>query len=330
MKTFLLTFVIFFIFALPAFGSPHIATVVHKSGKVLVLKSPKKRSAKRKKEVLYENTFYSYKKVRIGEKVRRGEVLQTGPQAKAKLMFKNGDQIHIGPGTSYRLNKPQKDRSKKKGNSIKLFYGKMRAIISKRGPRRKLRVKTLSAVAGVRGTDFFITENVKTGTQLTVLRGEVDIRKPQQTKSTLIKTGYSAVIKPSLPENLINKNPQRTNHQVKLKDIQIQPSTKQNLISVQSTSTIKGKRNLQALSPRQKEQIQKLEEKAKAVVIEDIKRYQPKAKPNLQLSLEELNTQTVSKVYKKAPSTPDKDKPSEEDLDTIGDDIYKKYFKTKK
>ena len=89
-----------------------------------------------------------------------------------KIVYKNGDQFNIGEGTSFEI-KWKSNKSPPTGN---LLYGSIRGIISKKGSRSGLIIKSKSAVMGVRGTDFNFTQRGTSGkSAISVIRGKVDV-----------------------------------------------------------------------------------------------------------------------------------------------------------
>ncbi|MEO0336352.1 MAG: FecR family protein, partial [Pseudomonadota bacterium] len=176
---------------LPAQAAKYVGTVVISKGDVKVLTKALEKEARAKKFVLYEGKKFSFQKARIGFRMRPGYILQTGTNGRAKVAYSNGDHVILAPGSSVAMPKPSKDKDA--SSELDLFYGKMRALISKKGPRKKMKVRTKGAVAGVRGTDFFISYTGGVGTDLTVLRGAVEIGDKQKAATpALIKTGYKA------------------------------------------------------------------------------------------------------------------------------------------
>ena len=73
--------------------------------------------------------------------------------------------------------------------------------------------------------------------------------------------------------------------------------------------------------------LDKLEKKAVESTLRDIKRYDPEMYENLKseriANVDEINTNVVKKVFKKAP-----DRPLKPGLDDLGDssEVYEKYF----
>jgi hypothetical protein len=290
-----------------------VGTFVAVKGDVKVLKSSNGSAAG--PFVRYEGKKYIYEAAKIGNKVKPADVIQSGTDGKAKIAYPNGDNFVIGNGTSLVLPSiSEKSDGTKKNSSLELIYGKVRALISKSGPRNNMTVKTPSAVAGVRGTDFFTRSNPSDGTQITVLRGQVSmqtISKPDDIVQ--IKTGFTADSNLKAAENL--------------KPIE---TTREELVTLQSESTVKVKtEELAALSPEIKNDIDALNTKTTQAVLVDIKSHDEelykKLADNGKMDSDSINTLVVSNLYKQAPTSKIK-KPTAEEINAIGSDIYKKYF----
>lgn len=313
-----LTIVGFLINSPKASASAFTATAVVAKGDVKVLSTKIDPAGAAKNFVLFEGQKFKYKKVKIGMRLRPGQVVMTGTNGKAKLAYTNGDHMMVAPGTSVTIPSPVK--GKKGTSSIKLIYGKMRALISKKGPRKKMNVRTKSAVAGVRGTDFFIGHNPNKGMEVVVLRGEVAVSNdPKQLateakaeKLQVVKTGYHAEVKEK-------------------QDVKKVEASKDKLLDVQASSSVElNKEELKALPEKQKKAVLKLEKQTSKAVLEDIKEYDPAQyealKKSKTLSAQDINTQVVSKLYKQAPQPKKPKKANLDTIDEIGQDVYKKYF----
>ncbi|MCH2534738.1 MAG: FecR domain-containing protein [Bdellovibrionales bacterium] len=295
------------LFSLNLWANVHTGTFVQVNGEVLVL-----TQAKEKPFVLYQNKKYSYKPAKIGSRVGAGEVIQTKGNSKAKIIFANGDSLNIGAGSSIVMPKPTA-KKKQKETELKIIYGKIRSVISKKSPRNNLKIKTKTAVAGVRGTDVYVHHNLQKGTLVTVMRGKVEVSSAEnkKIKPITVETGYMT-----------------TDVLEDVQKIDKKPITKEKVIEVQVQSTVKPDVEV---SETVKKEIQVLEKQNKEVVLEDIKNYQPEIYQEIKdtkdkMTVEEVSAKVVSKVYKAAPSESPKFKPSQEDLKGIGNDVYEKYF----
>jgi hypothetical protein len=321
-------FIAFVLFTPPgANAQVYRGTIVHTKGDVKILSKSQSHGQK----VIFEGDTYTYKKARVGSRLRPNQVIMTGAEGQAKVTYGNGDQLSIGPGSSLRLPAPEKgNRSKDDGPSLNLFYGKVRAMISKKGPRNRLNVKTRSAVAGVRGTDFFLSHQNNKGTQVTVVRGAVEVQEKvpkskANKKTVVVKPGYTALVEEA------PKTPDRTQTAKKESKVLLQQATKEDFLEIQKTSKVVVKpESLKNLSPEIKQEVQTLNKRTTEVVLEDIKEESMETYKKLKQekieTAESISTVVVSQLYKKAPRGKAANNPEYKEIETLGEDVYKKYF----
>lgn len=307
-----------FLFSWSSHAQTFVGTFVAVKGDVKILRSPAGNTDPGP-FALYEGTKYSYESAKIGKKIKPGEVVQSGADGKAKIVYPNGDHFLIGFGTTMVMpDISAKAADGKDATSIKLLYGRVRALVSKGGPRSNMKVKTPTAVAGVRGTDFFTRSNPTVGTKITVLRGEVAVQNAQKPAEVVkVTTGYSVEAKPKTAEAP-----------------KIIEASKEELITLQSESAVKADpKEVAQLQPEAKKELKELSEKTKDAVLKDIKvedeALYNELKEQKNINTEDINTAVVAKLYKMAPAENKKKKPSKEDIDNIGRDVYEKYFDKK-
>jgi hypothetical protein len=252
--------------------------------------------------------------MRLGSKVYSGSYIRTGGNSKVKVVYKNGDQMMVGPGTIYQI-KGVKLSNGKTTSTMKLMYGTVRAVIDKDGPRNNMKIKTKTAAMGVRGTDFKIYQGgAKTKTKLVVLRGEVEVKVKKVPKKEIIKAGTTME---TTQKNDITNKP----------EVIVKPVTKVDLISIQKETKIE--KSEEEVSQAVKVEIEKAQKKAAEVTVKDIKRYNANSVAKLDQSKidnpEALNSVAVKSLIKDAPVG----RKGKIDLDTFNDlqsNAYDKYF----
>jgi hypothetical protein len=288
-----------------------VATVSNIQGDAQVYSNPSKKPIQNNgttgTTVLYEGEYYQVSDAKVGDQIRSGNILRTRPGAHANVIFDNGDQIHLAPGSSYQI---KWNDTKSKKIKFNLMYGKLRGIISKEGKEQKIIIKTKIATMGVRGTDFFISDSGPNGeTEITVLRGEVEVINDSTNKTIPLKTGMTTVV--SKQEEL---KPRETNREdLKIIDVATRIAPVQNAPKL----------------------VMELEKKALQVTLEDVKTYQPelfeKIKNDSQsvASISTLNSKTIEMTAVTAPPAPaKKGKPRIRELNDSDDqDVYDQYFK---
>ena len=152
----------------------------------------------------------------------------TGRDSNAKIILANG-KVSLGPDSRIEIAqhaKPGEAGALPKVSLISLTYGKMRALIQKRpqGGIQKIapsgqppgapssaqspaaekphdstqiefRVRTFSAVAGVRGTDFFTSYEPNSGlTEQATIEGSVEVQQTGTTQSVLVGPGKQVAV----------------------------------------------------------------------------------------------------------------------------------------
>lgn len=143
------------------------------SGVMMVVKgSVQIQSAKEKKLIA----------AKIGAKVFAQDVIITGPDSRAKIVMSDKNEINVSPDTRLELEKyvynPQKNE---KNVLLNVVYGKVRSQVNQKydADKNTFRVKTPSAVAGVRGTDFLASfDPGPKVSKVVTFSGVVEVGKP--------------------------------------------------------------------------------------------------------------------------------------------------------
>ena len=346
-------------FTLPSWVfANELATVVQVQGRVQVFSDAAAKPEGEGPHVLYEGAYYRSQRARVGSKVKSGSVVQTGPGARARMVFPNGDHFAVGQGTSYKFVWSDQGSQKNQPQvaDLKLYYGKVRAMVSPQGPRSGMRVQTQAAVAGVRGTDFFISHYSQQGTSLKVLRGEVMVKvNAPAGDEAKVGAGYTAQIAAPQEERpleastadkppLLGENESTVPRQTPVEPspmgeapsapgkIRLSEVTKEELLDVQRVSAeIQPDETLAKLTSGELSEQRQLLDLATKAVLEDIRRDNPERYTEMtqdkQVSLNDINTKVVADLYKTAPRAQVKSKPRAEELRGLGDEVYDKYFR---
>lgn len=99
-------------------------------------------------------------KARIGEKVFPKDVVMTAVDSRAKIVMVDNNEINVSPESQVEIQNYEFDPNQGKKNVLlNVIYGKVRAKVEQKydGKTSNFQIKTPSAVAGVRGTDFMVT-----------------------------------------------------------------------------------------------------------------------------------------------------------------------------
>lgn len=119
--------------------------------------------------------------------VAEGDTIITQAASSAEILIDDGSLISIAEKTEIKLNELTADNQKKMiQSSIFLKIGRLFANISRFTHREsRFSVKTPTAVAGVRGTDFIVETEDTLQTQVGVFDGEVTVEGLDETGSVM-------------------------------------------------------------------------------------------------------------------------------------------------
>ncbi|MFN8943809.1 MAG: FecR domain-containing protein [Pseudobdellovibrionaceae bacterium] len=115
--------------------------------------------------------------VKVGSKILSGETVVSGIDSRAKIVMSDRNVINISPETQLKIEQYKNDpKTGEKNVELNLIDGKVRNNVEQKydGEKNKFIMKTATAVAGVRGTQFFVAFSSKTQiTQVVTLKGQV-------------------------------------------------------------------------------------------------------------------------------------------------------------
>lgn len=268
-------------------------TQVKGDGKLLRSKMRKAPS------LMYEGKKYFYKPVKVGLKVRKGDLVLCGPNCKVRIINSNGNTFQVASSTSLKL--PSLDGTEK-AKVMDLLYGQVRAVVgSKDSKRTKLKVRTSAAVAGVRGTDFSVKHNATEGTEVQVLRGEVDIEaknsklpkmSPGSKESMTLKTGDKVII-PSSEKDLAQKK------------FEVETLHKGDVLALHQLSSYEKTAITDASLVKE---INSYEQEAKTTLLNDIQKTQPQLYKKVSQisgnSMGEIEKEVIKNAFKAAQTSP--------------------------
>lgn len=116
-------------------------------------------------------------KAKVGSKVQEGDTVIAGTDSRAKIVMVDKNVLNISPDTKIVIEKYKFDSAKdEKTVSLNVLYGKVRSTVNQKydGEKNSFNIKTPSAVAGVRGTDFLTGFNpVTNASKIVTFEGQV-------------------------------------------------------------------------------------------------------------------------------------------------------------
>ena len=136
---------------------------------------------------------------RISSKVFPEDTVVTGKESRAKIVMSDRNIINVLPETKLRIDQ-YINNEKEKNVRLSLIQGKVRNNVEQKYDNEKNRfeVKTATAVAGVRGTQFITSFDKTTNkTEIITLKGEVafqglDATSNKLTEPVLVKKGETS------------------------------------------------------------------------------------------------------------------------------------------
>lgn len=138
-----------------------------------------------------------FQKAKVNKKVCAGDIVKAGKDSRSKIVMAGGNEINISPDTEFAIEKYE-SYGKDKKVLLDVIYGKIRSNVKQKYDNEQsyYRVKTKSAVAGVRGTQFMSSFNPQNNEfKVVTFEGVVEMGKLQGdriTESVVVNPGYQA------------------------------------------------------------------------------------------------------------------------------------------
>lgn len=151
---------------------------------------------------------------KLGQKVFASDTVITNKDSRLKIIMVDGNEINISPETTVKISKYQyENNGKKKNVLLNVLKGKVRSKVKQKydGKDNKFQVKTKTAVAGVRGTDFLASFNPQqNSSNVITFEGKVEFGLPGANGTIMNPVAVSAGqtvsqigrAMPSAPQNL--------------------------------------------------------------------------------------------------------------------------------
>ena len=151
-----------------------------------------------------ENRTQAWQSLHLNDRVVQGNWVQTGPNGAVEMTFEHEFTVFLRPDTVVEIS-----AARKKGALFllyRLFLGAGKAISRLQkitGKESRYEIRTPSAVAAPRGTEFRTAVDSEVNTRLEVLAGEVGVRAAK--KAVDIKTGEGTLVKKGMPPSAPRK-----------------------------------------------------------------------------------------------------------------------------
>jgi hypothetical protein len=136
---------------------------------------------------------------KVGSKVFSGDTVVTEKDSRAKIVMADRNVLQLSPDTKFEItNYKTSEVESERTAQLALMQGKVRAQVEQKyGEKNKFEMRTPTAVAGVRGTQYVIQYNPTTSiTSVMVMSGKVMVAP--------ISTGSTAPAVPVTPNQGVN------------------------------------------------------------------------------------------------------------------------------
>ena len=149
--------------------------------------------------VFKKGASYIYKggvknKLKNNSLVNPGDTVQTTKSSRVSIQFASGIIVQVGPASRVKISSITAHKSHRDVN-LSLSSGSIAG--RKKGKYNKLQIRTPTAIASVRGTDFIVETNDESGepeSKVMVDKGRIDVNDKNSDKTVVVKTGTKAVV----------------------------------------------------------------------------------------------------------------------------------------
>ncbi len=111
---------------------------------------------------------------RAGTVLLQHDVIKTGNKSKIEIHFDNGSLLQLSSNSTLSL-KQYSFSSKGRKTNVNLKSGSLFANVNKLRRKSSFKVSTVTAVAGVRGTQFYVSIDKKKTVKVEVYKGKVEV-----------------------------------------------------------------------------------------------------------------------------------------------------------
>jgi hypothetical protein len=132
-----------------------------------------------------------WKPLQINEQIREGQLIRTGRESRAEIVYSDGSSTRIGPDSFVAVQKSGKTKREGLFRRFKLEAGAM--LMNLRSATAPLfEIKTPGAVTGARGTEFRVSYDQDRVTRVETLRGKVGVTAMQ--KGVLVRPNEATLV----------------------------------------------------------------------------------------------------------------------------------------
>lgn len=135
--------------------------------------------------------------IRVGEQVHLKDKVKTDRDGELKIVFQDSNELHVQVESEILMSEYESNAKLNRRALLDLIKGKVRSKVKQKykgDTSSYYKVRTKSAVAGVRGTDFVVSFNFgdKEITKIETLKGAVVLANSDESESMEVPKGTSA------------------------------------------------------------------------------------------------------------------------------------------
>ncbi len=176
----------FWSMASPAFAAVEAGAISELVGFVEIVRQAPKPTGM---QMMAQKTPPQKIRAKAGDTVLVGDTVKTSSKGTAKILMNDDSVVSISPRSRFKITgavyNPQ---NKSRESSFFLFAGRVKALVSKFwSPENTFTIRSKTAVAGVRGTEFVFTIDDSGQSNIAVIEGVVEVHNPSDSKKRKVK-----------------------------------------------------------------------------------------------------------------------------------------------
>lgn len=126
-----------------------------------------------------------------------GDTIVTSDNSRAKILLRDDTVLSVGPDTRLKISKyALATKTNRRYSVLNIAKGTVRSLVGRvfSGKGSLFRIRTQTAVVGVKGTDFFVS-NIGGETEVVSASGRVTVADPKGNGKVLVKPGHISIVK---------------------------------------------------------------------------------------------------------------------------------------
>lgn len=125
--------------------------------------------------------------------LQENDYVKTGPKSKVEIRFDDGSRMQVFSNSTAILKTYSKSK-KGRNSNIAIQKGSAYTKVNKLRKNSSFRVSSVSGVAGVRGTEFYVSVDDSEKMNIEVYEGSVNVKSSKTDENTVVNAGYSSSV----------------------------------------------------------------------------------------------------------------------------------------